>query len=94
MKGYLRTGKILRMMDKPDLALKIYERGLRYASVQSQQYAVSTLLSSTFKQNLPCGLGDIASSMPSTVHPALPFESFHSPLSVTNMTNSLAMSVH
>ncbi|TKA59758.1 hypothetical protein B0A49_09397, partial [Cryomyces minteri] len=30
--GYLRTGKILRMMDKPDVALGIYQYGLRKVS--------------------------------------------------------------
>jgi hypothetical protein len=27
-KGYLRCGKVLRLLKKPELALKIYDRGL------------------------------------------------------------------
>jgi len=38
--GYLRTGKILQMMNKADLALKIYERGLRYVSVKNPHFDV------------------------------------------------------
>ncbi len=38
--GYLRTSKILRKMDKADLALRIYERGLSYVSVKNSHFDV------------------------------------------------------
>ncbi|KAK5284097.1 hypothetical protein LTR16_005279 [Cryomyces antarcticus] len=38
--GYLRTGKILRMMDKPDVALSIYQYGLRKVSPRDKNIKV------------------------------------------------------
>lgn len=40
VQGYLRTAKILQQMDKADLALKIYQRGLRLTTVTSMNYEV------------------------------------------------------
>jgi F-box/TPR repeat protein Pof3 len=32
-RGYLRSGKILELMEKPDLALQIYELGLKRVKI-------------------------------------------------------------
>lgn len=40
VQGYLRTGKVLQAMEKADLALKIYQRGLRLVSSTSMNYEV------------------------------------------------------
>lgn len=41
VQGYLRTAKVLQQLNKADLALKIYERGLRLVPAKQLNYEVS-----------------------------------------------------
>lgn len=50
--GYLRTGRILESMDKRELALKIYERGIRYSSQSHARYSSLKKLHAELKQNI------------------------------------------
>ncbi|KAJ8608153.1 hypothetical protein MRB53_039832 [Persea americana] len=44
VEGYLRTGKVLELGGKPELALKIYERGLHVVDSKAVGYAVGHLM--------------------------------------------------
>jgi len=50
--GYLRTGRILESMQKSELALKIYERGIRYANQSHTRYSSLKKHHADLKQNL------------------------------------------
>ena len=77
--GYLRTGRILEAMEKSDLALKIYERGIRYGIPEHARYDSLKRLHSDLKQKIVPSTGvDLFSILPvellEMVFQYLPFE--------------------